>query len=230
MGGMIQERPPSTARSTAWGLAAGLAASLCCLGPAASALLGLGASSALAGAQIGSGPAAALGLATFAAGVALALRRGAACGLSRAGRLRAPLVMLAAFALSYALLARALPEAAARQVAAASAPLAAQARPELPAEMPAAAPAALAQAPPEAPEAAPARRLTLSIEKMDCAPCVAGVRRLLSAQPGVSAFVAEQNLDEVTVDYSPAAVDAATLAALFPASYGVTLIGDAALP
>ncbi|HET9224067.1 MAG TPA: hypothetical protein VFO07_16255, partial [Roseiflexaceae bacterium] len=38
--------------SSAWGLLAGLAGSLCCLGPSAAVLLGLGSSSALFGLQL----------------------------------------------------------------------------------------------------------------------------------------------------------------------------------
>jgi copper chaperone CopZ len=206
---MKPQRHPSFARSAAWGLASGLAASLCCLGPSAAALLGLGASSLLAGAQLGVGAAAALGLATLVAGAALAVRSGARCGLGPARRLRAPLVMVAVFALSYALLGRALPLAAARQIAAAT---------PAPAEAP-----VVAAAP-------PARRLALSIEKMDCLPCVVTVRRLLAEQPGVAAFTAELELDVVTVEYRPAVVDAETLIALIPDSYGLTVIGDTALP
>lgn len=196
------------ARSVAWGALAGLAGSLCCLGPTAAALLGLGASSALAGWQLGRGAAGALGLALVAAGAAVALRRGAACGLSPARRLGAPALMLVAFALSYGALAYALPAAAARSIAA----------------------EALAAAAGPADPAAGLRRLTLSIEKMDCPPCAAQVQRLLAAQGGVAAFVALAEADEVTIDYRPAEVSAGALAGLFPGSYGVAVLGDAPLP
>lgn len=207
---MRSQRPPSSARSLATGLIAGAAASLCCLGPAAAALLGLGASSTLAGVQLGAVPAAALGLGLLALGIALAVRRGARCELGPAQRLRAPLLMIAVFALSYAALGVGLPRLAAQQIAAA--PTAAQTN--------LSAPAGTAQG----------RRMALSIEKMDCLPCVAQVRRLLAEQPGVLAFTAELSLDLVTVDYRPESVDAQALVALMPRSYGVTLLDDAALP
>lgn len=176
---------------------AGVTGSLCCLGPAAAVLLGLGASSALASLQLGRVLAAALSVGLLAVGVALAMRRSAACGLSPTRRLRAPLLMLAVFGVSYVLLAYAVPAVAARRLS--SAP------------------------------AAP-RRLTLSIEKMYCPPCAAIVRRHLAEHPGVLAVVAELGVDQVTVDYRPADVAAETLASLFPGSYGVAVLSDAALP
>lgn len=206
----VPGRQPGSAYSLAWGFVAAVAGSLCCIGPAAAVLLGLGASSALAALQLGRTPASLLGLGLLALGVALAMRRGAACGLGRARRLRAPALMLLAFGLCYWGLAYALPAAAAQRIAAA------------PVVAPPAAPAAV--------EVAQARRLTLSIEKMDCAPCVAQVNRLLAEQGGVLAFVALAESDEVTVDYLPAEVAAATLAHLFPPSYGVRVLGDAPLP
>lgn len=202
-------RPPPAPRGLGWGLLAGVAGGLCCLGPAAAALLGLGASSALAALQISRAPALALALALLGAGVALAARRAAACGLSGRARLRAPLVMLAVFGLSYALLAYALPALAARQVAAA---------------------APAARAAPAPPAEAAVRRLTLSIEKMSCPPCAATVGRLLAERPEVVAFVASEHSDQVTIDYLPSAVSAAALARLFPPSYGVHVLDDAALP
>lgn len=195
-----------TRAGAAWGLIAGAAGGLCCLGPAAAALLGLGASSALAGLQLGRAPAAALSAALLAAGLALALRRGARCGLSPARRLRAPLLMLAVFGVSYAALAYALPAVAAGRLA------------------------AEVRAPAAGPPEAAARRLTLSVEKMDCPPCVVAVRKLLAEQPGVTGFVAEPENDEVVIDYLPGQIDAAALALRFPSSYGVSLLSDVALP
>jgi copper chaperone CopZ len=121
--------------------------------------------------------------------------------------------MLAAFGLSYGALAYALPTFAARRVAS---------------EMPAAAP--LAASPLLAAGGGEQYRLTLSIEKMYCPPCAAAVQRLLAKQVGVSAFVASVDSDEVIVDYRPAEVDAVTLTRLFPYSYGVTVLSNAALP
>jgi copper chaperone CopZ len=201
-------RQPPAPRGIGWGLVAGIVGSLCCLGPAAAALLGLGASSALAALQIGRAPAIGLALLLLSAGVALAARRGASCGLSRAARLRAPLVMIAVFGLSYALLAQALPAAAARQIAAAA-----------------------ALAPPSPPPAPAAqRRLTLSIEKMYCPPCAARVSQLLAERAGVVSFTAIEALDEVTVDYRPSEVSADALARIVPSTYGVVVLSDVALP
>jgi copper chaperone CopZ len=121
--------------------------------------------------------------------------------------------MLAVFGLSYGALAYALPAAAARRIAS---------------EVQAAAP--LAASPVLAAEGGEQHRLTLSIEKMYCPPCAATVQRLLAKQAGVSAFVASVDSDEVIVDYWPAEVDAATLTRLFPHSYGVTVLSNAALP
>ena len=83
---------------------------------------------------------------------------------------------------------------------------------------------------PPAVAAAPLHRLTLIIEKMDCPPCAATVRTALKRQPAVRAFLAEAYNDQVTIDYDSSQTSAKKLAALFPARYGVTLIGDAALP
>lgn len=208
-----QSSPPTPSRNIAWGLVAGVTGSLCCLGPAAAVLLGLGASSALASLQLGRVLVAALSVGLLAVGVALAMRRSAACGLSPTRRLRAPLLMLAVFGVSYVLLAYAVPAVAARRLS--SAPVAASAP---------AAPLATGLA------AAAPRRLTLSIEKMYCPPCAAIVRRHLAEHPGVLAVVAELGVDQVTVDYRPADVAAETLASLFPGSYGVAVLSDAALP
>jgi copper chaperone CopZ len=194
------------AQSVAWGFGAGLVGSLCCVGPAAAGLLGLGASSAVAGIQLGQAPALALGLATLLVGALFAARRGARCGLSGARRALAPLLMLAVAGIAYAALALALPAVAARQIAAAV-----QAAPALPGE-------------------SELRRLTLSIPKMDCPPCVAIVQRRLAEQPGVAAFVAVLEADEVTIDYQPGVVAKTALAQLFPPSYGVVILDDKALP
>ena len=201
---MITRTP--TARAGAVGLLAGLAGSLCCLGPSAAVLLGAGASSALWGLAIGKEVALAGGLALLVAGMALALRHARMCALGGWARWRAPLLMLAAFALSYGLLGVLAPLAAAQQEAMQPAPAAAVAAP-----------------------AASTRRATLLIEKMNCPPCAAKVRSLLARKPFVRGAVAEPNNERVVIDYDPAAIDVAALIRLFPHSFGVTLADDTAL-
>jgi hypothetical protein len=169
-------------------------------------LLGLGSSSALLGLSLDRRLALAGGGGLLLIGTALALRRSRACELRPSARWRAPALMLAMFALAYGLLGVLLPALAARQedaVAAAPAPLAA---------------------------GAPLRRLTLSVEKMDCPPCAAHVRALLRRKPFVHAFVAEANIDQVTIDYDSQQISAQKLAALIPFSSGVTVMSDVALP
>src|SRR5262245_56446698 len=68
-------------RGSAWGLLAGLAGSLCCLGPSAAVLLGLGSSSALFGLQLERPLAFGIGAALLFAGLAFALRRERACAV-----------------------------------------------------------------------------------------------------------------------------------------------------
>jgi len=111
-------------RAGAWGLAAGLVGSLCCIGPSAAILLGLGSSSALLGLTLDRRLALAGGAALLLAGLILALRRTRACQLRPGLRWRAPALLLAGFALAYGLLGLLAPSLAARQedAAAASAP------------------------------------------------------------------------------------------------------------
>jgi hypothetical protein len=198
------------ARAGAVGLLAGLAGSLCCLGPSAALLLGAGASSALWGLAIGRGLALTGGLALLGVGMALALRHACMCALGGWARWRAPLLMLAAFVLSYGLLGVLAPELAAQQAVAQPA---AQ-------EVPAVAVAA---------PAASTRRATLLIEKMNCPPCAAKVRSLLARKPFVRGALAEPNNEQVVIDYDPAATDVETLVRLFPHSFGITLLSDVAL-
>ncbi len=216
---------PSTARTTTsnlqspisvlgslWGIFAGLAASLCCLGPSAAVLLGLGSASALAGIELDRSLALAGGAALLLGGAALALRPGRACDLRPISRLRRLGLMLAAFALAYGLLGVLLPEWAASRVEATE-PTAAAA--------PIAAPSSAAAAP---------RRATLIIEKMICPPCAAHVHSLLGRKPFVQAFVAEENNEQVVIDYDSRQINAQALARLFPQRYRVTLISDTPLP
>lgn len=190
-------------RSGALGALAGVAASLCCLGPSAAALLGAGSSSALWGLALGRGQALALGGALLLLGTGLALRRARACGLRGRSRLRQPALLLASGALSYALLGIVLPRMAP------------------PAEL---TPAQAAAAP-----AASTRRLTMIIEKMNCPPCASHVQNLLAHKPYVRAFSAESGSEQVTIDYDPAQIGASELAGLFPQRFGITLVSDVAL-
>lgn len=198
-------------RSSAIGALAGLVGSLCCLGPAAAVLLGLGSSSALWGLALGRGVALAIGGALLLAGLALVLRQARSCPRS-AARWRAPLLLLAAFALSYGALGLLLPRLAARQAAVA---LAAVEQPGLDAMQ-------VAQGTP-APQL---RRATLIIEKMTCPPCVPKVQRLLARQPAIRHFVAVEGNEEVTIDYDPQQIDAQALVRLIPHSLHVSLLSD----
>jgi hypothetical protein len=195
-----------------WGVIAGLTASLCCLGPSAAVLLGLGSASALAGIQLDRTLALACGAALLIGGAALALRPGRACDIRPSARWRRLSLMMVAFALAYGLLGMLLPELAARRVEATEPPT-------LPAAARVAAPAA-----PHA-DSAP-RRATLIIEKMECPPCAAHVRSLLGRKPFVRAFVAESGNQQVVIDYDSLQIDALGLARLFPHAYRVTLISD----
>jgi copper chaperone CopZ len=203
-----------------WGLVAGVVGSLCCIGPSAAILLGLGASSALLGVTLDRALALAGGAALLLAGALLVVWRARACDLHPSARWRNPALLLVSFALAYGLLGLLAPALAARQE-------------EALAESALAASQGQALSVPQRPQpdaAAPFHRLTLIIEKMDCAPCAATVRTALKRQPTVRAFVAEANNDQVMIDYDSSQTSAKKLAALFPARYGVTLISDQALP
>jgi len=195
-------------RGSAWGLLAGLAGSLCCLGPSAAVLLGLGSASVLAGFQLDRTPALAGGAALLIGGAALALRPGHVCDIRPSARLRRIGLMLAAFVLAYGLLGLLLPELAAQRVE----------MTEPPAFHVAAPPAAMSL-----------HRATLIIEKMECPPCAAHVKSLLGRKPFVRAFTAEAGNQQVIVDYDGRQIDAQGLARLFPPAYRVMLISDAVL-
>src|SRR4051812_50130642 len=90
--------------ASAWGLASGLFGSLCCIGPSAAVLLGLGSSSALLGFSLDHTMALAGGAALLSAGALLAVRRARACDLRLAARWHAPALMLTSFALAFGLL------------------------------------------------------------------------------------------------------------------------------
>jgi copper chaperone CopZ len=203
-------------RASAWGLAAGLVGSLCCIGPSAAVLLGLGSSSALIGWSLDRRLALAGGGALLLAGLALALRQARACAIRPAMRWQAPALMLASFACAYGLLGLLVPELAARLEDAAAAPAAAQVQN-----------ASLPEG--QAAITAP-RRLTLIVDKMTCPPCAAKVRKLLQRQPSVRTFYAESDNDQVTIDYDSSQISAKKLARLIPSSYGVTLLSDDMIP
>lgn len=202
---------PSTAakRSGAWGALAGAVGGLCCIGPSAAVLLGLGSSSALAGLTFDRGVALAGGAALLLAGTALALRRASSCGLRGIARWRQPALLIATFALAYGLLGLLLPALAARQVDTALPPS--------------------SQAPIAA-LSAPQRRATILVEKMICPPCAAIVRGTLRRNSAVRGFTAETGNEQVTIVYDGGQTNAAVLIAVFPRRYGVTLVSDVALP
>ena len=201
-------------RNSVWGLLAGLAGSLCCLGPSAAVLLGLGSSSALFGFQVERPLALGIGAALLLVGMTLARRRARACAVRPAARWRQPALMLMSFALAYGLLGLLAPWAAARQEDAAIASVA-----------PPAAPLADVPRP-----SSGARRATLIVEKMVCPPCAAHVRGLLKRKPFVRGFQAEEGNETVTIDYDSRLVDARELVRLFPLSFHVTLVRDTTLP
>lgn len=193
----------------AWGLLSGLVGSLCCIGPSAAVLLGLGSSSALFGLQF-SHTLALAGGAALLGGAAFALTRGHACALLPAARRRRLALMLAAFALSYGLLGVLVPALAARRADASQ---------------------VSTGAPEAAPVAAPAlRRATLIVEKMECPPCAASIRSLLMRKPFVKHFVAETYNQQVIVDYDSRQIDARGLLALIPHRTRPSLVADEPLP
>jgi copper chaperone CopZ len=212
---MIRHSSTHEIHAGAWGLVAGIIGSLCCIGPSAAILLGLGASSALLGFSLDRTVTLAGGVALLLAGVALACWRARVCELRPAARWRTPALMLISFALAYGLLGILAPALAVRQEDAATNSEQRQ--------------ALVAPQEPQAVVAAEPRRLTLSIEKMDCPPCAATVRTALKRQKAVRAFVAETGNDEVQIEYDSVRVTAKKLAALFPARYGVTQIDDQAI-
>ncbi|HEU5101962.1 MAG TPA: heavy-metal-associated domain-containing protein [Roseiflexaceae bacterium] len=209
----MQRSSDSDIRAGSWGVAAGLVGSLCCIGPSAAVLLGLG-SSALFGLSLDRGPALLGGAALLLVGLGFALRHARACQLSAVARWRAPALMLISFAVAYGLLGVFAPAVAARQEEAAAGPAA---QPQSP---------SMAQGLAVVPSQ---RRLTLIVDKMYCPPCASHIRSALRRHPAVRAFVAEAYIDQVTIDYDSSQTSAKKLVALFPASYGITQLGDQAI-
>jgi hypothetical protein len=200
-------------RTSAWGLLAGLVGSLCCLGPSAAVLLGLGSSSALFGFQLDRPLALGVGAALLLAGFIVALRRERACAVRPAARWRQPALLLGSFVLAYGLLGLLAPWAAVQKEEAASSSA-----------------VSLAAMAPKPPLNAPKlHRATLIVEKMICPPCAANVRGLLKRKPFVHGFVAEEGNETVVIEYDSRQIEAHDLVRLFPLSFKVTLIGDAPL-
>jgi len=198
----------ATIRNGALGLLAGIVGSLCCVGPSAAILLGLGSSSALAGLAFDRTLALAGGGALLVIGLLLAHRQARACALPRVARWRAPALILLTFAVAYGLLGYLLPALAERQ-ADASSPITTSA---------------------PAPQASSLRRATLLIEKMYCPPCAAHVRGALGRKPSIHSFIAETDNEEVIVDYDSQQTSTRAIIAIFPYSFHVKLISDQALP
>jgi hypothetical protein len=201
--------------SGAWGALAGVVGGLCCVGPSAAVLLGLGSSSALAGLALDRNLALAAGALLLVAGVMFALRQARACALRGVARWRTPALMVATFVLSYAVIGVLLPAIAANRVAVE----AMQVQPVAQAENVGST------------NGAPAlRRATLVVTKMECPPCAAHVRSLLKRKPFVRAFFAEEGIDTVTIDYDSGQITPEALAKLIPLRYGVELMSDVTLP
>ncbi len=198
----------ATIRSGALGLLAGVAGSLCCLGPSAAILLGLGSSSALAGLALDRTLALAGGCALLAMGMLLARRQARACAISGRAYWRQPALMLLTFALAYGLLGFLLPGLAEHQADA----------------------SATTTTSASAPRASSLRRARLLVEKMYCPPCAAHVRGALARKPYIHGFIAETNDEQVIIDYDSQQTTARALIAIFPASFHIELISDQALP
>jgi hypothetical protein len=209
-------QPGTDKRFGAWGALAGAVGGLCCVGPSAAVLLGLGSSSALAGLALDRTFALASGVGLLAIGMAIALRRSRACDLRNTARWRVPVVMLVTAMLSYALLGQLLPGAAASQVEAE----ANQAPPE--SQMVVAASAG-AKAP-------ALRRAWRALHFGHNQRRAAHVRSLLRRKPFVRGFFAEEGIDSVTIDYDSSQISPADLATLIPLRYGVEVISDVAYP
>lgn len=201
----------TTNRAGVFGILAGIAGSLCCLGPAVAIMLGAGASSVLWGLVLRRDLALALGALLLLLGLGLALRHTQACTVPAQAHWRIPLLMLIAFVFSYGLLGMLLPQLAAQQLQASSIQVLHQ-------------PAAASSR-----ASARTNRVTLIIEKMDCPPCAAKVRSLLGRKPYVRAAIVESGNQQVIIDYDPTQIDAHGLIQLFPHSFGVTIKTDIAV-
>jgi len=198
----------ATIRTGALGMLAGITGSLCCLGPSAAVLLGLGSSSALAGLAFDRTLALAGGGALLVVGLLLARRQARVCVVLGRARWRASAILLLAFAVAYGLLGYLLPALAERQADASNSVTILAA---------------------SAPRASSLRRATLLVEKMYCPPCAAHVRGALARKPYIRSFIAETNNEEVIIDYDSQQTTTRKLISIFPYSFGVKLISDQAL-
>lgn len=217
---------PQIASANRWGLLAGVVSSLCCLGPTAALLLGLGSSSTLFSLQLDQSWALGASLVVLAGGIIQAQRRSRSGAVCSTARWRSPLMMALAFAISYTVLGVLLPLFAAQQERSAGVAASGETSQAVsvavntgdqPKQI-AAAPAAV-----QAPEL---RRLTMIIEKMNCPPCAAKVHNRLSQKPAVRELRAEAYNEEVVVTYDARQSTGEQLMKLFPRQYGVTLISD----
>ncbi len=205
---------PSTKTAPAWGLLAGFAGSLCCLGPSAAMLLGLGSSSMLFSMQFNQRWTLLVSGILLLAGMVRVLRRVQAPTICHRSRWQQPVMMLATFVLAYGLLGGLLPRLAAQAEEPNTAPqvVAAVAKQNI-AERPVAPTPAL-------------QRLTLIVEKMNCPPCAAKIRNRLQGKPAVRELRADAYNEEVIITYDPRQITGDALIKLIPTQYGVTFIRD----
>src|SRR4051812_6177935 len=103
---MLHERSTGwqAIRESAWGMLAGFIGSLCCIGPSAAILLGLGSSSALFGMQVNETLAFGGGVVLLIVGGLLIFRRGRICDLHPHTRWQRIGLMMATGTLAYGLL------------------------------------------------------------------------------------------------------------------------------
>ena len=195
--------PWRTLRESMWGLLAGLVGSLCCIGPSAAILLGLGSSSALFGLHVDQRLALVGGVMVLAVGGVLALRRTRTCAIRRRSRWQQLALILATGVVTYCALGILAPRIAAQQEDAAIA-----------AVRPAAAAPVL-------------RHATLLVEKMNCPPCAAHLRGLLARKPFIQHYTAQTGDEQVTIVYDSRRTDLTSLLHVIPANYGVSLVSDA---
>lgn len=190
-----------------WGMLAGLVGSLCCVGPSAAILLGMGASSALFGFHVEQRLALGAGGVLLLIGGVVAWRRTRTCALgSRTGWQQFAL-LVATSALVYGLLGIAAPWAAARQE-----------------DVAAPRQGAAVVAPPTLHQA------TLLVAKMECPPCVAHLHSLLARMPFVVQAVVENGNEQIVIVYDSRQVTVDNVLARIPGQYDAQLLTDAALP
>ncbi|MDZ4720560.1 MAG: hypothetical protein SH847_19070 [Roseiflexaceae bacterium] len=200
-----------TACEGAWSIFAGLIGSLCCIGPSAAILLGLGSSSVLFNMHIDQRLALGGGVLMLLGGCALAIWRTRTCNLPQKPWRRV-LLMLTSGVLAYALLGVLVPWVAVQQEDAITRTVAAK------------------QSQPVSNTAAThLRQATLLVEKMDCPPCVTHLSSLLARKPFVQRFEAHGGNEQVVIVYDSTQIDTASLIALIPPIYRAMLSNDLVL-